>query len=62
MRYRKKKEAQTVSLEALQEEGRDFVREKEDNDGGTLHEEIVLYREELLKFNLTLEILADWCA
>lgn len=57
----KKKEAQTVSLEALQEEGRDFVREKEDNDGETLHEEIVLYREELLKFNLTLEILAD-CA
>lgn len=30
----KKKEAQTVSLEALQEEGRDFVREKEDKTEG----------------------------
>lgn len=54
-------EAQMVSLEALQEEGRDFVKEKKDNDCGALHEEIILYREELLKFNLTLEILAD-CA
>ncbi|MCQ4637917.1 RNA polymerase subunit sigma [Anaerovorax odorimutans] len=47
-----------VSLEQLREEGRDFPEEAEE-DKRHLHQEILAYREELLKFGLTLERLAD---
>ena len=54
---KKRKESSEVSLEAMQEDGIDFAEEKEENSG--LHEEIIQYREELLLFGLTLEVLAD---
>lgn len=54
----KKKEGTEVSLEAMQEAGMDFTEEKKE-DHQSLHEEIIQYREELLIFGLTLEILAD---
>lgn len=55
---KKRKELSEISLEAMQEEGIDFAEEKE-GDRSSLHEEILQYREELLAFGLTLEILAD---
>ena len=55
----KKKDGKEVSLEAMQEEGMDFTEEKKEEDNQSLHEEIIQYREELLIFGLTLEILAD---
>ena len=54
---KKRKESSEVSLEAMQEDGIDFTEEKEENS--SLHEEIIQYREELLLFGLTLEVLAD---
>ena len=54
---KKRKESSEASLEAMQEEGIDFAKEKEENS--SLHEEIIQYREELLLFGLTLEVLAD---
>lgn len=54
----KGREKKEISLEAMQEEGIDFAKETE-SENQNLHEEILLYREELLKFGLTLEILAD---
>ena len=54
---KKRKESSEVSLEAMQAEGIDFAEEKEENS--SLHEEIIQYREELLLFGLTLEVLAD---
>ncbi len=56
---RKVEKISTVSLEALQESGMDFADEEQDDSQEQLHEEILLYREELLKFGLTLEKLAD---
>lgn len=56
---KKKKEAVEVSLEAMQEEGLDFAEEEKEEQSDSLHEEILQYREELLLFGLTLEILAD---
>lgn len=56
---KKKKEAVEVSLEAMQEEGLDFAEEEKEEHSDSLHEEILQYREELLLFGLTLEILAD---
>lgn len=56
---KKKKEAAEVSLEAMQEEGLDFAEEEKEERSDSLHEEILQYREELLLFGLTLEILAD---
>lgn len=56
---KKKKEAVEVSLEAMQEEGLNFAEEEEEEHSDSLHEEILQYREELLLFGLTLEILAD---
>lgn len=56
---KKKKEAAEVSLEAMQEEGLDFSEEEKEERSDSLHEEILQYREELLLFGLTLEILAD---
>ena len=41
----------------MQEDGIDFTEEKEENS--SLHEEIIQYREKLLLFGLTLEVLAD---
>lgn len=46
-----------VSLEQLQEEGCDIAEERDAGSG--LREEILAYREELSKFGLTLERLAD---
>ena len=55
---KKRNESSEVSLEAMQEDGIDFAEEKKE-DNSSLHEEIIQYREELLLFGLTLEILAD---
>lgn len=54
------KDVKLVSLDSLMEEGRDFGEENQhENEYSPFHEEILLFREELLKFNLTLEMLAD---
>ena len=55
----KKKDGKEVSMESMQEEGMDFTEEKKEEDHQSLHEEIIQYREELLIFGLTLEILVD---
>lgn len=55
---KKRKEAPEISLEAMREEGMDLAEEKRE-ENSSLHEEIIRYREELLLFGLTLEILAD---
>lgn len=55
---KKRRQLSEISLEAMQEEGIDFAEEKKE-DNYSLHEEIIQYREELLLFGLTLEILAD---
>ena len=52
-----------VSLEELQESGQDFADNRsmlgENNGKENLHEEILLFRQELLLFGLTLEALVD---
>lgn len=49
---------ESVSLEALREQGADF-EDPSDQEQNPLKEEIQLYREELALFHLTLEDLAD---
>lgn len=49
------------SIEELSENGNEFAEVKEENSqyAVAMREEMIMYREELLKFGLTLEILAD---
>ncbi len=48
-----------ASLEELYEQGRDFPDEGGGESTGNLHDEVMLYRQELSLFGLTLETLAD---
>ncbi len=50
--------AHEVSLEALEESGRDFAGAADD-DGPSLRGEIAAFQEELALFGLTIEVLAD---
>lgn len=52
------KDRKTVSLDLLMESGVDFSSDENNNNCSPYHEEILLYREELLKFDITLEMLA----
>ena len=54
----KEKRLQEISLDSLMESGNDFSKEEYNKQYSPYHEEILLYREELLKFGITLEMLA----